>query len=354
MKKYFPRLCCLTLGLALLPASFLIAKASPPPPWTTSIQGRNEITGTVFSEVGRPVSDVYVELVTDLGSSLTRIRTTSSGRFTFSGLTNGNFKIRVLPYGTDYMEQTQEVTLMTISPAQNASDRQHVQIYLRLNERARSGPFALVPAVIFAQEVPRAAERLYDEGVRYLAEKRERDGLDSLKRSLEIFPNYYLALDRLGQEYAFRGLNDRKYLEAGFVLLTKAAEVNPKSFSSAFALGLAQYHLGMAKEAVESFRRATNLYGKAPDAFLWLGKALKKTSTLDQAEEALKRANELFKGKSAEVHWQAAGLYHEQKRYKEAADEFELFLKVQPKSTDAAKIRELIRQLREKAAKTQS
>ncbi len=68
----------------------------------------------------------------------------------------------------------------------------------------------------------------------------------------------------------------------------------------------------------------------------------------------MKRANELFKGKSAEVHWQAAGLYHEQKRYKEAADEFELFLKVQPKSTDAVKIRELIRQLREKAAKTQS
>ena len=224
--------------------------------------------------MGRPVSDVYVELVTDLGSSLTRIRTTSSGRFTFSGLSNGSFKIRVLPYGTDYMEQTQEVTLTSISPLHTGSDRQHVQIYLRLNERARSGPFALVPAVIFAQEVPRSAEKLYDEGVNHLAEKREKEGLASLKRSLEIFPTYYLALDRLGQEYAFRGLKDRKYLEAGFVLLTKAAEVNPKSFNSAFALGLAQYHLGMTKEAVESFRRATNLYAKAPDAFLWLGKAL--------------------------------------------------------------------------------
>ena len=252
------------------------------------------------------------------------------------------------------MEQTQEVTLTSISPLNTGSDRQHVQIYLRLNERARSGPFALVPAVIFAQEVPRSAEKLYDEGVNHLTEKREKEGLASLKRSLEIFPTYYLALDRLGQEYAFRGLTDRKYLEAGYVLLAKAAEVNPKSFNSNFALGLAQYHLGMTKEAVESFRKATNLYAKAPDAFLWLGKALRRASTLDQAEEALKRANELFKGKSADVHWQSAGLYLEQKRYKEAADEFELFLKVQPKSTDAAKIRESIRQLREKAAKVQS
>ena len=70
---------------------------------------------------------------------------------------------------------------MTISPAQNASDRQHVQIYLRLNERARSGPFALVPAVIFVQEVPRAAERLYEDGVNHLAEKREKEGLASLR-----------------------------------------------------------------------------------------------------------------------------------------------------------------------------
>ena len=143
-------------------------------------------------------------------------------------------------------------------------------------------------------------------------------------------------------------------MEAGFVLLTKATEVNPTSFSSTFGLGLTQYHLGMTKEAVESFRRATNLYAKSPDAFIWLGKALKRVSILNEAEITFKRANELAKGKSAEVHWQLAGLYHEQARYKEAADEFELFLKVQPHSTDAEKIRELIRQLREKAAKAQS
>ena len=316
-------------------------------------QGRNEISGTVFSELGRPLADIYVELVTDLGSSLTRIRTNASGRFTFAGLTNGTYKVRILPYGTDYREQTQEVTLANVSSS-NGSDRQQLEIYLRLNERARSGPFALMSGVVYAQEVPRDAEKLYEDGIRHLAEKREAEGFNSLKKAIEIFPTYYLALDRLGAEYAVRGVSDRSYLEAGLVLLTKASEVNPKGFSSGFGLGWVQYHLGQTNEAIETLRRVTSLHSKAADPYLWLGKALKRASTLDQAEAAFKRANELTKGKSAEVHWQTAGLYHDQKRYKEAADEFELFLKTQPKAADAEKIRELIRQLREKAAKQQS
>ena len=54
------------------------------------------------------------------------------------------------------------------------------------------------------------------------------------------------------------------------------------------------------------------------------------------------------RGKTPEVHWQLAGLYRDQKRYKEAADELELFLKAEPKAADAVKIREMIKQLREK------
>ena len=336
MKKAAQLVFGVALGLALASSQAVLG------------QGRNEISGTVFGETGRPISDVFVELVTDLGSSLNRLRTNASGRFTFTGLTNGRFSVRILPYGTDYREQTQEVILGTLRP--DSSDRQQIQIYLRLNRRASNGPFAIVTGVVFAQDVPRAAQRLYDDGVRLLGEKKEEEGLDKLKESIETFPTYFLALDRLGQEYAVRGLADRSYLEAGLVLLSKASEVNPRSFSSTFGLGWVQYQLGLMDGAVTNLRRATTLYGKAAEAYLWLGIALKRQAELDQAEAALQRANELAKGKSAEVHWQMAGLYSDQKRYKEAADEFELFLKIQPKSTDAEKIRELIKQLRAKAA----
>lgn len=316
-------------------------------------QGRNEISGVVFGASRRPEADVFIELLDDVNSTVSRAKTDSSGRYRFGGLANGRYALKVLPYGTDYLEQTQEVVLASVSAiAGSGSDRQQIDIYLKLNERANAGPFAAAPGVIFVQEVPTAAKKLYEVGINYLREKKEKEGLDSLRKSIEVFPDYYLALDRLGAEYAMRGMSNRSYLEAGLILLAKAVEVNPRGFSSVFGLGWTQFHLGMTDQAVENLQRATSLYGKVADTHLWLGKALKRSGKLDQAEASFKRANELSKGKAAEVHWQMAGLYSDQKRYKEAADELELFLKMQPKAADAEKIKGLIKQLRDKAAGT--
>jgi tetratricopeptide (TPR) repeat protein len=101
-------------------------------------------------------------------------------------------------------------------------------------------------------------------------------------------------------------------------------------------------------QSIETLERATTLYGKAADAYLWLGKALKRASALEKAEAAFKRADELTKGKVAEIHWQLAGLYSQQKRYKEAADELEKYLKLEPKGADAQRIKATIKDVRSK------
>lgn len=356
MKKDTRLLVGLAIGLAAAPLSPPARVAAHPLTGqisflATAAQGRNAIYGAVFGNGGRPVADVFVELLDDVGSTVARGKTDSSGRFTFGGLADGRFKIRVMPYGTDYLEAVQEVTLYAVSAVQGSgSDRQQVDIQLRLNERALAGPFAMGPGVVFSQEVPETAKRLYEEGVNFLREKKEKEGFASLRKALEIFPDYYLALDRLGAEYATRGTTNRSYYEAGRVLLTKAVEVNPRGYSSFFGLGWTQFNLGLTEEAIENLQRAIALYGKSADTHLWLGKAYKRANKMSDAEKAFKRANELTGGKSAEVHWQMAGLYSDQKRYKEAADELEQFLKMQPKSADSEKIRTLIKQLRDKAA----
>lgn len=336
--------------LALLIVSGLFKTSVGEVTANVPIQGRNVISGTVFGESNRPVSDIYVELLDDMNSAIRRVKTDGTGRFEFNGLANGRYIIKALSFGTDYLDQLQEVTLGTISSVLGSgSDRQHVQIYLRVNERANVTPFSTGPGVIFAQEVPEEARRMYQEGLVYLRGERGEDGLERLKKAIEIFPKYYLALDRLGAEYAIRGMKDRAYYEAGLVLLSNAVEVNPRGFQSLFGLGWTQYQLGMNNEAISSLRRATSLYNRTAEPFLWLGKALHKTGAIDQAEEALLRAKSLARGKSPDVHWQLAGLYSELKRYKEAADEFELFLKAEPDAADAEKIRALIKQLRQKA-----
>jgi tetratricopeptide (TPR) repeat protein len=331
----------LGLGMALSIASNQTTLAAV-------LQGKNAISGTVFGN-SRPMADVYVELVDDVYSTVGRMRTDGSGRFSFTGLGEGRYKVKALPYGTEYLEQTQEVVLASVSAtAGSGSDRQYIDIYLRVDQRLVSGPFAVTPGVVFVQEVPETARKLYRAGLSFLGQKKDMEGLDSIKRAIEEFPTYFDALDRLGREYALRGASDRNYYVAALVLLTKANEVNSRSFPTVFGLGWTQYQLGMIQPAVDNLTRATTLYGKSADPYLWLGKALRRASTLDQAEVALKRANDLAKGKTPEVHWQLAGLYRDQKRYKEAADELELFLKAEPKAADAPKIREMIKQLREK------
>jgi Tfp pilus assembly protein PilF len=355
MKKDVRLLAGLAVGLAVAPLQMPAAAAHPLTGQITVLsaaaQGRNAIYGRVFGPTGRPVADVFIELLDEVNSTIGRAKTDTSGTFTFGGLSNGRFRLRVMPFGTDYLETVQEVTLYSVSAVQGSgADRQQVDIQLRYNERANAGPFAIGPAVVFSQEVPAAAKKLYEEGVNFMREKKEKEGFESLRKALEIFPDYYLALDRLGSEYATRGNTNRSFYEAGSLLLAKAAQINPRAYTTAFGLGWTQYHLGQTDQAVENLQRATTLYGKSPDAYLWLGKALRRASKLDQAEQALRRANELGSGKVADVHWQLAAVLSDQKRYREAADELELFLKAQPDTADAEKIRGVIKQLRDKAA----
>jgi tetratricopeptide (TPR) repeat protein len=310
-------------------------------------QAQNSIYGHVFSESHQPVPDVFLELQNEIYTTIARAKTNGSGFYSFQNISEGTFRVKVLPYGTNYAEQEKEVIIQNVSiVAGGGTDREQLDFYLKLRADANSGPFAIPTGTVFVQEVPPEAKKMYEKGVGELAQKRDKDAFESLKRSLEIFPTYYLALDRLGTEYVVRGYN-----EAASILLMKAVEVNPRGFSSVMGLGVAQFNLKQDKEAIESLQRAINLYGKSANAYFWLGLALKRSGKLDQCETAFKQANELSKGKAANVHWQMALLYNDQHRFKEAASELELFLKYQPQARDEEKIKQLIAQLREKAAK---
>jgi Tfp pilus assembly protein PilF len=355
MKKAASLLLGLALGavIANLHASHASARSLGSTTLTQTViaaalQGRSSISGFIFDSSRRPLPDVQVELMDDVYGSLRRMRTDASGRYIFQGLSDGYYKVKVMPYGTDYREEIRDVSIINISlaPGSGASSEQ-LDFYLRLKPNLNAGPLA-APGVVFAQAVPDEAKKFYQLGVSALGNKKDQEGFDNLKRALELFPNYYLALERLGTEYVVRG-----HHQAAFVLLTKAVEVNKNGFPSMFGLGMALYHLGLYDKSVETLERAAGLYNSSSSLQVglqvYLGKALKRTGKPTQAETAFKRAKDLSEGKSAEVYWQLAGLYSEQQRYAEAADALELFLKYQRDTRDAEKIKESIKTLREKA-----
>jgi tetratricopeptide (TPR) repeat protein len=201
------------------------------------------------------------------------------------------------------------------------------------------------PGAVFVQEVPEQARKEFERGSELLQNaERRKEGVDTLKRAIDIFPNYFVALELLGTEY----VKQQEY-EPAIAVLTKAVEINRRAYPSLYALSVAQPGLKQLYPAVESMRRAITLNQGSVNANLWLGMLLRQADKLDEAETYLKQADKLAESKSPDAHWQLALLFNELKRYKEAADELELFLKVQPDSKDTELIKKLIQRFRQQS-----
>lgn len=307
----------------------------------------NSINGHIYDAQTRAaVGDLYVELLDQLGISLRRMRVDSTGRFFFGGLGSGTYNVKVVPLGTNYQETVQSVSLVSMPTGRGrmSSDSAYIDIYLKLDPRLVKTGSGGAATVVFAQDVPDEARKSYKKGVEMLADKKD-EGLDALKKAIDIFPNYYDALDRLGNEYVRRGQPSQ-----AVPYLVKAIDVNRRSYTSFYALGVASYNLKDLKAASEALRAASAINPNSINAQIFYGMVLRIGGSYERAEKALLQAKKLAESTPvAEIHWQLALLYEKTGRYKQAADELETFLKVEPKAANAEQIKKLIENFRAKA-----
>ncbi len=301
----------------------------------------NSISGHVYDERRNPIPDLQVELLNDVDSVILRTKTDGSGLYAFRRLTTGAFQVRVQTYGTTLIGQTQRVLL--------ERTRAFEQIDFVLVDKQTSGSMTASGRVVFVQEVPNEARKQYERGAELLEKSdSQKESIAALEKAIEIFPDYFDALHLLGSEYLKQQDFDR-----AIPVLTKASEVNRQAYPSLYALSVAQHGVKQLPQAVESMRRAIVLKPKSVNANLWLGMLLRQTGKLEDAETYLKQADQLAGSKSADAHWQLALVYNQLQRHKEAADELELFLKVQPDSKDTELIKKLIQRLRQQSASSE-
>lgn len=329
--------------LALLLASVAVFANAQGQTGGTGITG-NSIGGHVFDTARRPVSNLQVELQDDVGYVIARTRTNNSGRYLFNGLNQGWFTVTVVTAGTSFVSQSVRLQLVNVSVTGRSRYYEEYNFTLKSEAEEKSRNAAAKPDAVFAQNVPEAARKLYEDAAAKLDNGRESAGaVEQLKQALELFPEYYLALERLGSEY----VRQRQYALA-MEPLSKAVLVNSKGAMSYYAMGIAQYNLKRADEAIESLRRAVTLTPDSVNAQLWLGIVLVRTAAYQQAEAPLQRAYALGGKQIPDVHMYLAQVYSNTKRYKEAITELELFLKEAP-DADKEKINAIIQQLRSKA-----
>jgi tetratricopeptide (TPR) repeat protein len=295
----------------------------------------NSLSGHV-SDGRNPIPNLQVELLNDMDSVIQRTKTDSSGLFQFRRLSTGIFQIRIQTYGTSYVGQTKRVQL--------ERTRAFEQVDFVLGKQTSS--ISSTTGAVFVQEVPELARKEFERGSDLLQKSAQHsEGLAALKKAVEIFPNYFAALELLGTEY----VKQQQY-ELAVPVLTKAVEVNRRAYPSLYALSVAQHSLKELPQAVESMRRAITLNQGSVNANLWMGMLLRQSNKLDEAETYLRQADKLAESKNPDAHWQLALLYNQLKRYREAADELEVFLKTQPDSKDTELIKKLIERFRQQSA----
>jgi tetratricopeptide (TPR) repeat protein len=299
----------------------------------------NRIEGMVWSPYRQPVSDVYVELQTENYSTLNRVRTNSSGRFSFIVNRQGNYNVRVLASGTNYLDAIEPVEIVNMTPT--ASDNVYLDIYLKFDKRKVDSGVSGITEAVFVQEVPEEARKLYKSGVKSLGDN-DNKGFDEIERALKIFPDYYEALNTIGREYV-----QRKEYQKSLPYLIKSVGINQRSFSSFYALGYACYQLNHKREALEATRGATILQPNSVNAQLLYGTLLRLDGSYEKAEKTLLQAKNLNKNNSVpEIHWQLALLYNKLGRNQEAAVELETYLKILPNASNKEDIKDLIAKLR--------
>jgi tetratricopeptide (TPR) repeat protein len=298
------------------------------------------ITGFVFDSERRPVAQIPVELINDVNSVLQRMKTDDSGRYIFRVASQGRFQIRVLPLGTNYEEQTQEVELFGVGPSgRPIRDNLQKDFYLR----SRQSGSVSATGTIFVQEIPEEAKTIYQKALADLEGNRLEAGVAGLENALKIFPTYYLALEKLGLLYT-----TQQNYEKALDVLGKAVVVNSRSFNGWYGLSRTYYALKQSEAAVEAARKAVSLNSNSENALLFLGLSLRQARRYDEAEKPLKQADKIAKGLSPDIHWNLALLYAKNlNRFTDAANELELYLKTTRDTTQTDNIKKLIKMYRE-------
>ena len=298
----------------------------------------SRIEGQVYNPDRQPVADAYVELLNDVESTLSRTKTNAAGRFSFFGMPNGRYIIKVTPAGTNLLEQEQEVQIAAVS--RFGSDSAYIDFYLRYDKRVINTAPERPAEAVFVQDVPPDARRLYESGVKDLSQNADK-GLEKLQQAVVIFPAYYDALTRLGQEY-----NAQKKYEKAYPYLLKAIDVNSRSANSFYSLAFAFYQLNQIPAAVKAAEATVILNGNSVGSQLLYGTVLRLNSNYQKAEKTLLKAKLLAKKPNYEIYNQLALLYNKINRNQDAANVLEEYLKLDPNFSDKKKVQEMVTRLR--------
>ena len=315
---------------------------------STGTGGQHSISGRlVFPSGQRADARLKVRLESSTNGELF-VLADGNGSFTFRGLRAGSYTVVV--EGGDFFETASETlyieptitdrrTNVSVGPI---SRPYTVQIYLRSKpQTAPTKPGVLNAALA---TVPKPALDLYERGVQAASRGEIDTAIDNLKRATALHPNFGPALNELGVQYMRKG-----ELDKAAVVLQKVIQLSPAAPEPCLNYGIVLLQQKKFPEAEKQLREAVKKNENTYTAHLYFGITLIYVKNYDEAEMELRKAVTIAGPRASQAHYYLGGLYWQTGKHKEAADELETLLKLEPKAANADKLRNTIKELRNKS-----
>lgn len=200
-------------------------------------------------------------------------------------------------------------------------------------------------------QIPDQARREYNLALKSIQDGKSEAAMTHLEKAVELAPQYYDALNKLGVEY----LRTEQYSKAE-VVLNRACALNPNDSLPLKNLGTLYFQegekltqaAGVGPEVIQSYyRKAVDVLEKAldlnpldPRTNLYLGTALYRVGALERAESLLLNALALD-GKMYEARLTLLNIYMHQERYKDVLKQITAYLEENPNAPQRQQIEKL-------------
>jgi tetratricopeptide (TPR) repeat protein len=290
-----------------------------------------EVTGQVRSADNRTIENVTVRLESLSGALVDQGNADSLGRFRFSRLRSGSYRISARALGV--IASTQEISLTRALP------RMHVLLQLvpetatfRGRETGRAGTIDA--------RVPNQATVAFERGRAALADKKRDEAIAQLEKAIRIYPDFLQAQLLLGKIH----MDEDQWTKAEDAL-RHAIKIDPKSTTAMTSLGEVYRRQKKYGEAQKLLEEALKLDNNSWEVNYTLGRV--HWELKDFAKSGLYIARTLqLQPDLADAHLLAGNIFIRAGLPRNAVVEYEEYLRLSPQGEFSVQVRQLVDRLK--------
>jgi len=305
-------------------------------------QGGLIIFGRVNLPNGRPATTrmkIFIEGINGLRRDML---SDDQGKYEFRGMSGGRYRV----YATNPAAPEQYCDPIEADTTRAFSGRLQVDINLKLplhKEKNSANP-GIVSVSEATQNIPKSARKAYEEALKLQKENQAEQALARFNQAIELYPEYFQALTERANLLMGRG-----QLTEAAADFERALRLNDKYAPALRGLGYCQIQQKQFEAAVSNLERAYVMDQKVPLTLLLLGYANLSLSRYEPAKQCLEEALKLGQESAARAHVYLAEVFAHEQKFKEAADSIRRYLTLKPDAADAASLRKMESDWRERA-----